>query len=132
MVYFCSVMRHTFPKREKLKSKKLIDTLFEEGKAITIYPIKLIYLKTELPEKVAIQAAVAVPKKNFKSAVRRNRIKRLLRESYRLNKGLVFNNSEGTFAFLFLYLGKKMPTFGEIVPKMVEILDKFLKKEKIV
>ncbi|NNE77939.1 MAG: ribonuclease P protein component [Pricia sp.] len=125
-------MRHTFPKREKLKSKKLIDTLFEEGKAITIYPIKLIYLKTELPEKVAIQAAVAVPKKNFKSAVRRNRIKRLLRESYRLNKGLVFNNSEGTFAFLFLYLGKKMPTFGEIVPKMVEILDKFLKKEKIV
>ncbi|WP_149273633.1 ribonuclease P protein component [Pareuzebyella sediminis] len=123
-------MRYAFPKKEKLKSKKLIDLLFEEGKSVSVYPIKLIYLRTALPENVRIQAGVTVSKKNFKSAVRRNRIKRLLRESYRLNKGQVFNNSDDTFAFLFLYLGKEMPNFGEIAPKMVELLHKFLVKEK--
>jgi len=124
-------MRYAFPQKEKLKSKKLIDLLFTEGKSVTVYPLKLIYLRTTLPENVKVQAGVTVSKRNFKSAVRRNRIKRLLRESYRLNKGQVFNNSDDTFAFLFLYLGKEMPNFGEIAPKMVELLHKFLIKEKI-
>ena len=126
-----AIMRYAFPQKEKLKSKKLIDLLFTEGKSVTVYPLKLIYLRTTLPENVKVQAGVTVSKRNFKSAVRRNRIKRLLRESYRLNKGQVFNNSDDTFAFLFLYLGKEMPNFGEIAPKMVELLHKFLIKEKI-
>ncbi len=121
-------MRSTFPKKEKLKSKKLIEQLFLEGKSVSSYPIKLIYLKTELPFDVIVQAGVSVPKKNFKSAVKRNRIKRLLRESYRLNKALVFNNSEGTFAFLFLYLGKEIPTFDQVSLQMKSVLDKFNKK----
>ena len=122
-------MRFTFPKKEKLKSKKLIDKLFKEGKTISSYPIKLIYLKTDLSWDVKIQAGVTVPKKSFKSAVNRNRIKRLLRESYRLNKHLVFNNSEGNFAFLFLYLGKDMPDYAFIEKHMVNILEKFKKIE---
>ena len=122
-------MRFTFPKKEKLKSKKLIDKLFKEGKTISSYPIKLIYLKTDLSWDIKIQAGVTVPKKSFKSAVNRNRIKRLLRESYRLNKHLVFNNSEGNFAFLFLYLGKDMPDYAFIEKHMVNILEKFKKIE---
>lgn len=115
---------NTFGKKEKLKSKKRIAQLFEEGKVLTVYPLKLIYLKgMEQPSK--IQAAVAVPKKNFKSAVARNRIKRLLRESYRLNKAVVFNNTQGEFAFLFLYLGKETPTFQELQHKMKSLLQKF-------
>ncbi len=121
-------MDTTYPKKEKLKSRKLIDQLFTQGKSVSNYPIKLIYLNTELPIDVKIQAGVAVPKKNFKSAVSRNRIKRLLREAYRLNKHLVFNNSEATFAFLFLYLGKEMPRYPEIERTMKEILAKFSKK----
>ncbi len=117
-----------FPKKEKLKSKKLIDKLFSEGKNISVYPIKLIYLKTELPSEVAVQASVSVSKKNFKSAVKRNRIKRLLRESYRLNKALIFNNSNDTFAFLFLYLGKQMPDFQTIDDNVKTVLLKFKKK----
>lgn len=124
-------MRYTFPKKEKLKSKRLIDRLFAEGESVSVYPLRLIYLRTALPEDVKVQAGVTVSKRNFKSAVRRNRIKRLLRESYRLNKAQVFNNSDGTFAFLFLYLGKEMPNFGEVAPKMVALLHKFLIKEKI-
>jgi len=124
-------MQFTFPKKEKLKSKKLIDRLFAKGKPISKYPIKLIYLETDLPEDVTVQAGVAVPKKNFKSAVKRNRIKRLLRESYRLHKHTVFNNSESSFAFLFLYLGKEMPSYGEVEKAMKELLRKFFETEVV-
>ncbi len=127
-VYFCAIMPFTFPKKEKLKSKKLIDRLFVEGKAVTSYPIKLIYLQTGPEEKVKFKTGVTVPKKNFKSAVKRNRIKRLLREAYRLNKPILFNNSVGNFAFLFLYLGKDMPQYQTIEVHVKKILEKFINK----
>lgn len=117
-------MQYSFPKKEKLKSKKQITQLFEQGKTITVYPLKLIYLQVN-GQDAKIQAGVAVPKKNFKSAVDRNRIKRLLRESYRLNKAVVFNNTQGEFAFLFLYLGKETPSFKEVDGKMKSLLQKF-------
>lgn len=128
LTYFYEMMRYAFPRQEKLKSKKLIEKLFAEGKSINTYPIKLIYLKVELPYDVPVQAGVTVPKKNFKSAVKRNRIKRLMREGYRLNKGVVFNNSEGSFAFLFLYLGKELPEFHQVEAAMKSVLKKFIKK----
>ena len=117
-----------YSKKEKLKSKKIIEKLFVEGKSVSSFPIKLIYLKTELPTDLPFQAGVTVPKKNFKSAVKRNRIKRLLREGYRLNKSLVFNNSEGAFAFLFLYLGKDMPNYDTVDKNVALALHKFKKK----
>lgn len=121
-------MSSKFPKKEKLKSEILIRSIFEEGKSITSYPLKLIYLEIKDPTRAKIQCGVTVPKRNFKSAVKRNRIKRLLRESYRLNKEQIFNNIEGSFAFLFLYLGKEMPQYEEVEKQMRVILQKFLKK----
>lgn len=121
-------MDFSFPKKEKLKRKKLIEQLFEGGKGISSYPVKLIYLRTELPEDVQIQAGVTVSKRNFKRAVQRNRIKRLLRESYRLNKHLVFNNIEGKFAFLFLYIGKEMPEYEQVEASIKAVLHKFVEK----
>lgn len=117
--------RFTFPKKEKLKRKKLIEKLFAEGKTMTHYPIKLIYLKTTFADGSKIKAGVTVSKRNFKSAVRRNRIKRLMREGYRLNKHLLFNNMESHFAFMFLYLGKEMPEQTKITGTMVHLLKKF-------
>jgi len=117
-----------FPKKEKLKSKKLIEKLFKEGETLSSFPLKLLYLKVEVPMDAKFKTSVAVSKKNFKHAVKRNRIKRLMRESYRLNKHLVFNNSEGNFAFLILYLGKEMPTYPEVEKGVQIILQKFLKK----
>ena len=122
-------MSHTFPKKEKLKGRKRFDQLFAEGKSVTSFPLKLIYLETSLPENVKIQAGVTVSKKKFKRAVDRNRIKRLLREAYRLNKHLVFNNSDSSFAFVFLYLGKEIPSFVEVDKAMKDILAKFLVKQ---
>ncbi|NKI27936.1 ribonuclease P protein component [Arenibacter sp. 6A1] len=127
-------MSFTFPKKEKLKSKKLIERLFSEGQGISKYPIKLFYLETTLPEEVRAQAGVTASKRNFKSAVARNRIKRLLREAYRLNKPLLFNNIEGNYALMFLYIGKEMPTQEKITETMVLLIQKFsaeLNKSKL-
>lgn len=118
-----------FPKKEKLKSKKIIEQLFEEGAAISKYPLRLRFLKTNLSPGTKIQTAVAVPKKRFRSAVKRNRIKRLMREVYRLNKARYFNNIEGNFAFLFLYIGSEMPSYEEIEKSMTALFDQFLAQQ---
>jgi len=115
---------NAYGSKEKLKNKERITQLFEEGKVLKAYPLKLIYLRVE-EQDVSIKAGVAVPKRNFKSAVKRNRIKRLMREAYRLKKGLVFNNTQRNFAFLFLYLGKEMPSSEQIALKMKLLLNNF-------
>ncbi|MEX0315844.1 MAG: ribonuclease P protein component [Allomuricauda sp.] len=119
----------TFPKNEKLKSKKVFEQLFIEGKNLTAFPIKLIYLKVDFADDTSIKIGVVAPKKKFKSAPKRNRIKRLLREAYRLNKHVVFNKIEGNFAFLFLYLGNTMPSYDEVDGSINKLLEAFLKKE---
>jgi ribonuclease P protein component len=118
-------MNLSFPKNEKLKSKKLIEQLFIEGKSINQFPLKLIYLKTVFNDGSIVKTGVIAPKKNFKSAPDRNRIKRLLREAYRLNKPLFFNNIEGNFAFMILYLDKEIPNYQLVEEKMRGLLKKF-------
>ncbi|WP_299212889.1 ribonuclease P protein component [uncultured Aquimarina sp.] len=122
-------MKATFGTNERLKSKKEIELLFSEGKSIAKYPIRLIYRKTTLEKEVQIQAGVSVSKRNFKKAVDRNRIKRLLRESYRKNKYIVGNNTTHQFAFMFLYTGKEMPDYIMIESKIKQIIQKFIAKE---
>ena len=122
-------IQNTFPKKEKLKSKKYFEQLFMEGKSINSFPLKLMYLPTNFDVNVPIKTGVIAPKKKFRSAVKRNRVKRLLREAYRLNKHLVYDNIDGNFAFLFLYIGNKMPNINEVNMAMQHLLDTFLKKE---
>ncbi|MDT0606293.1 ribonuclease P protein component [Croceitalea rosinachiae] len=121
-------MDFTFPKKEKLKSKKLIEQLFAEGKQLNHFPLKLLFLPTSFSDNSKVKTMVIAPKKSFKSAVKRNRVKRLLREAYRLNKHMVFNNIEGNYAFAILYLGKEMPSYRLVDEKMKALLDKFTKK----
>lgn len=118
-------MRLKFPKSEKLKSRKLIEQLFSEGKSQTIYPIKLFFLeRSELDNH---QAAFAVPKRNFKLAVDRNRIKRQMREAYRLNKSVLNPNNSDNYALLFLYLGADTTPFEKLSEAMRNAL-KYLQK----
>ena len=105
-------MSFKFPKEEKLKSRKLIDQLFAEGKSVKKFPVKLVYLEVEALEKT--QAAFAVPKRSFKLAVSRNRIKRQMREVYRIHKSLLTNNNSKKFAILIMYIGKDRPTYNQL------------------
>jgi ribonuclease P protein component len=119
-------MASSFPKKERLKSKKLFEQVFQDGKSLKQYPLKLIYLGAELTEDVKCQAGMAVPKRRIRKAVKRNRIKRLMREAYRLNKEPIFNKILGNYALLFLYLGKEDPEYAEVEGSMKTLLLRFL------
>lgn len=121
-------MAFTYPKKEKLKSKLLIEQLFTEGKAVSAYPLRMIYLKTEFDDDTQFKTGVSVSKRNFKKAVDRNRIKRLLREAYRLNKTVYFNNILSSYALMILYLGNDGTDFASVDTKMKQLLDAFSKK----
>ncbi len=121
-------MQFTYKKQEKLKSKKLIKLLFEEGKKTSVFPIMLLYLQVEHDSNYLVQAGVTVSKKNFKSAVDRNRIKRLLRETYRLNKPFLYEKLENKYIFMFIYLGKEELKYQLLDEKMKTILDQFQNK----
>ena len=118
----------TLPSVEKLKSRKRITQLFQEGKSVSNYPIKLVYLPMTPAVTETVVVAFTVPKRKFKLAVSRNRIKRLLRESYRTQKSTLFNNIETPYAFLILYIGKEIPTQPQIDRAMEGLLKSFLKK----
>ncbi len=121
-------MNFKYSKKDKLKSKKLIEQLFTEGRAITAYPLRLVYLKTEFEDDSRLKTGVSVSKRLHKTAVARNRIKRLLREVYRLNKPLYFNNSSTSYAFMILYLSKGGTTFDKLNDSMKLLLQKFTDK----
>mgnify|MGYP000321365893 CR=1 FL=1 len=122
-------MNRTLPTIEKLKSKKLLDELFTSGKKLNEYPIKLVYKKLDFEDDVLIKTGVSVPKRNFKRAVDRNRIKRLLREGYRLNKHIIHNEIKEKYVCMFLYLGKEMPNCEVLNDKMIKLLNKLVEKE---
>lgn len=116
----------TYNKKEKLKSKKLIEQLFAEGQSVSAYPLKLIYLPVDFDDSVLLKAGVTVSKRKFKNAVDRNRIKRLMREAYRLNKAVIFNNFTTQYALMILYIGNDGITFEVMDTKMKVLLNKFL------
>src|SRR5210317_395505 len=126
-----AVMRNTFNKEEKLKKKTLIAELFAGGKSISVFPLKMIYLETDHDSTYKIQAGVSVSKRNFKKAVQRNRIKRLMRESYRKNKFLIYNSEDTKkHIFMFIYQGKNEVSYQLMEEKMLILLERFLLKQK--
>lgn len=120
-------MDFKYPKAEKLKSKKIIDSLFSEGKSVSKYPLRLVYVQADFEEDVALKMGVSVSKKNFKRAVDRNYFKRLLRECYRLNKHLLINHLEKKYCIMFFYQTKDKLTYQEINEKTIQLFEKFLK-----
>lgn len=121
-------MKFTFQKKERLKSQKLIESLFNEGQSVMAYPLRLVYKKASFDDDVLIKTGISVSKRQFKKAVDRNRIKRLLRETYRLNKHLYFNNITTSYAFMILYIGKEHSELPELEIKMNQLFEKFLSK----
>ena len=93
----------------------------------TVFPIKVIYRFTALSHAVPLQATVSVSSRNFKKAVDRNRIKRQLREVYRLQKLPLqqkLDTGKNQLALFFIYTGKVLPEYQDLFDKMAKILDR--------
>jgi len=123
-------MKQTLGKQERLKSKTLIGKLYKEGKSVKSFPLRLVYIQTEHTSKYPAQVGVSVPKRNFKNAVDRNRLKRLLRETYRKQKQIVYNTIEKPFVYMISYIGKEEVTYAEIELKMEKLLKAFIEQIK--
>jgi ribonuclease P protein component len=117
---------YTFKKKERLNNKKNINELFDKGQSFFNYPFKIYYyLQPNESECMQIAVLFSVGKKQIKNAADRNRVKRLCRESYRLNKNTLYsnlNNYTGNLDIAFVYVGKKDPDFFELQYKMQKIL----------
>ena len=105
---------NSYGKEEKLKSRKLLGTVFGTGKSFLNFPVKVSFQLLEQPLDFPVKAGVGVSTRYFKRAVDRNRVKRLLRETYRLNKSpliqyCTLNNLQ--LAVFFLYVDKQLPEF---------------------
>ena len=125
-------MSHSKPyslgKSERLKSRKQIDELFQTVKKITQFPFRLLY-RTE-PGKAIIKAGFTVSSKNFPRAVDRNRIKRLSREAYRLQKkeletGVLKNDR--ILHLFFIYTAREITPYKEISVRLKQVMDKLVK-----
>ena len=122
----------TLSKQERLKSRKLIEQLFREGKSISIFPYRVLYLPVNVADTrltATLQSGVAVSSKNFKKAVHRNKIKRLTREAYRLQKAGLQQKLTETgkqLILFFIYTGRELPVFLLVKEKVQVILDKLI------
>jgi ribonuclease P protein component len=116
----------TLGKKERLKSRKQTELLFSEGKKFTITPFRIHY-SLDKAKKSTLQFGAGVSKKNFKKAVDRNRIKRLMRESYRLQKKIIKEKLEENnyqLNLFFIYTGKELPDYHDVYEKTGKVLDK--------
>lgn len=119
-------MNFTYPKNERLKSKTIIGLLFSEGKSVSKYPLRLVYYSGGLEENEKIKMGVSVSKKYFKKAVDRNYFKRVLRETYRLNKHILLDNLDKPYSFMLFYQTKDRLSYDEINTKTIQLFEKFL------
>jgi len=122
-------MRYTYPKHEKLKSRTVIDLMFSEGKSVSKYPLRLVYVPLPEGEGDKTIVGVSVSKKHFKRAHDRNYFKRVLRETYRHHKHLFMAALDKPYAIMFLYQTKDRLPFEEIEQKTVQLFEKFLEAE---
>jgi len=126
-----STIRYTFTANERLKSKKLINKLFKQGKVLKRYPIRMVYLPCNAQTITHHQALFVVPKKKFKSAVARNTIKRRIREAHRLHKHLLAVPKNASIHFLigYIYIGSSQQSnFQTIQEKVIEAINHLKKR----
>lgn len=132
-------MNNTFKKSERLTSQILIDKLFAGGNAsMAAFPLRVVYMQVEKTEKSGADAAlppvstlVSVPKKRFRHAVDRNRMKRLVREAYRLNKQILWDalaDKDVRLIMAFVCITDTLPSFRAVNKSMVKVLNRIVER----
>jgi len=121
-------MNHSFKKGERLKRRKLIGRMFNrEGSSFAVYPLRIICLETELDSDFPAQFALSVPKRAFPKAAHRNRIRRQIREAYRLNKHSLYEvlqDHNKQYAIMLIYTAKKPLPYADIEKAVRKIIRK--------
>lgn len=126
--------KNTLSKEERLSWKRYIDLLFAEGQSFVAFPLRVVYLPMEEKEETLapVSIMISVPKKKFKRAVKRNQIKRQVREAYRVRKyDLIDPLTEKSKRMLiaFLYIDKEIHPFADIEKAMKKALNTLRSKE---
>lgn len=124
-------MMNTFERCERLKARKLLGRLFQEGHSFVAFPVRVVWLPLSEAERVAArfeanraQMAISVPKRLYRQATARNRIRRQMREAYRLHKHVLYAILEQKnlhIALVLIFIGKEAPTSAQLKACMVKI-----------
>jgi ribonuclease P protein component len=124
--------RFTFTKEERLCSKILIDKLFTGGKSVYSPPFRFVFLPVQyLKGQFPAQVVFSVPKKNFKLAIKRNLLRRRMREAYRLNKSNFYgtlNLSGQKLAIMIIYIANDISDYTSIEDGIIKGMKKILSK----
>ncbi|MBR3884446.1 MAG: ribonuclease P protein component [Bacteroidaceae bacterium] len=125
---------NSFPLAEHLKSKTIIDKVYNEGASVTAYPLRAVFLTKPIKEKQPLATIlISVAKKRFRHAVDRNLVKRRLREAYRLNKQPFIEELEKSgkcMAIAILYIDTKHNSTAFLKSKMKKLLGNIIEKER--
>ena len=131
--YLIEKQAPTFSKKERIVSKKLMETLFEKGdsQAVTAFPLKAVYMSIDRPQGGApAQVLISVPKKRFKHAVDRNRVKRQVREAFRHHKETIYGHmaTDRQLLVAFIWLSDRHYVSAEVEQRVSKILQKIARQ----
>ena len=122
-------MRATFNREERLRSGRVIKSLFATGKSFLVHPFKVNWVRRDEPSKYPARVMISVSKKYFRKASDRNRMKRLCKEAYRRNKYILYDyldEKDIRCDFCMIYIGRDTESFSYVEKKIITLIDRLI------